>query len=138
MRSRDLASQVGWVPQNPEHTFLAHTVRDEIELTARRLGLHIDIEAGLDAFGLAGLADAHPYRLSGGERRRLAILAGLAHRPGVILLDEPTVGQDPDAWSGIVGWLASAAASGAAVVVSTHDDALPTDAVVPLVMGVSS
>jgi energy-coupling factor transporter ATP-binding protein EcfA2 len=138
MSSRDLASQVGWVPQNPEHMFLAHTVRDEVELTARRLGLHVDVGAGLDAVGLAGHADVHPFRLSGGEKRRLAILAGLAHRPGVILLDEPTVGQDPDSWAAVVGWLVNAAAAGAAVVVATHDDELPADAVTPLVMGVSA
>ena len=138
MSSRDLAAQVGWVPQNPEHMFLAHTVRDEVELTARQLGLHIDTAAGLDAFGLAGHADVHPFRLSGGEKRRLAILAGLAHRPGVILLDEPTVGQDPDTWAAIVGWLVSAAEAGAAVVVATHDETLPTDAVTSLLMGVST
>lgn len=138
MSSRDLASQVGWVAQNPEHMFLAHTVRDEVQLTARRLGLHVDLEAGLDAFGLAGHADVHPFRLSGGEKRRLAILAGLAHRPGVILLDEPTVGQDPDAWAAIVGWLVSAAAAGAAVVATTHDEDLPADAITSLVQGVSA
>jgi len=138
MKSQDLASQVGWVPQNPEHMFLTHTVRDEVELTARRLGLHIDFDAGLAAFGLEGLERVHPFRLSGGEKRRLAILAGLAHRPGVILLDEPTAGQDPDSWAAIVGWFTSAAAAGAAVVVATHDEALPANAVVPLVQGVSS
>jgi len=138
MSSRDLAAQVGWVPQNPEHMFLAHTVRDEVELTARRLGAHIDLDAGLDAFGLAEHADVHPFRLSGGEKRRLAILAGLAHRPGVILLDEPTVGQDPDGWAAIVGWLVSAAAAGAAVVAATHDETLPADAVTSLVLGVSA
>jgi energy-coupling factor transport system ATP-binding protein len=138
MSSLDLASQVGWVPQNPEHMFLAHTVRDEVELTARRLGLHIDVDAGLGAIGLADHADVHPFRLSGGEKRRLAVLAGLAHRPGVIVLDEPTVGQDPDSWAAVVGWLVSAAAAGAAVVVATHDEELPADAVTPLVMGVSA
>jgi energy-coupling factor transporter ATP-binding protein EcfA2 len=129
---------VAWVPQNAEHMFLKHTVRDEIELTAGRLGRHIDLEAGLDAFGLTAHADVHPFRLSGGEKRRLAILAGLAHRPGVILLDEPTVGQDPDSWAAIVGWFTHAAAAGAAVVVATHDEALPADVVAPLVQGVSS
>ena len=138
MSSRDLASQVGWVPQNPEHMFLAHTVRDEVELTARRLGRHLDVDAGLDAFGLTRLANVHPFRLSGGEKRRLAILAGLAHRPGVILLDEPTVGQDPDSWAAVVGWLTSAAAAGAAVIAATHDDALPADAIVHLLLGVTA
>ncbi|HJR90548.1 MAG TPA: ATP-binding cassette domain-containing protein [Aeromicrobium sp.] len=138
MSSRELAAQVGWVPQNPEHMFLTHTVRAEVELTARRLGSHIDLDAGLAAFGLSGHADVHPFRLSGGEKRRLAILAGLVHRPGVILLDEPTVGQDPDSWAAIVGWFTSAASAGAAVVVATHDEALPADAVTSLVQGVSS
>jgi len=138
MSSRDLAAQVGWVSQNPEHMFLTHTVRAEVELTARRLGRHIDIDAGLDAFGLATHADVHPFRLSGGEKRRLAILAGLAHRPGVILLDEPTAGQDPDSWAAIVGWFTGAAAAGAAVVVATHDEALPADVTTRLVLGVSS
>jgi energy-coupling factor transport system ATP-binding protein len=138
MSSRDLAAQVGWVPQNPEHMFLAHNVRDEVELTARRLGRHIDVDAGLDVFGLAGHADVHPFRLSGGEKRRLAVLAGLAHRPGVILLDEPTVGQDPDSWAAIVGWLADAAAAGAAVVAATHDEEFPAEVVTSLVQGVSS
>ena len=137
MSSRDLASQVGWVPQSPEHMFLAHTVRDEVEFTARRLGRHVDIGACLDAIGLGELADVHPFRLSGGEKRRLAILAGLAHRPGVILLDEPTVGQDPDSWAAVVGWLVSSAAAGAAVVAATHDDQLPSDAVTSIVAGVS-
>jgi energy-coupling factor transport system ATP-binding protein len=137
MSSRDLASQVGWVPQNPEHMFLTHTVRDEVELTARRLGAHVDVAAGLDAFGLAEHAEVHPFRLSGGEKRRLAVLAGLAHRPGVILLDEPTVGQDPDSWAAIVGWMVGAAAAGAAVVAATHDESLPADDLTSLVAGVS-
>ena len=49
-----------------------------------------------------------------------------------------TVGQDPDSWAAIVGWLANAAAAGAAVVTATHDDAFPADAVTSLVQGVSS
>ena len=71
------------------------------------------------------------------DRAGLAVLAGLAHRPGVILLDEPTVGQDPDSWAAIVGWLVSAAAAGAAVVAATHDRALPADAITSLIAGVS-
>ncbi len=137
MRSRDLATQVGWVPQNPEHMFLAQTVRDELELTAHRVSRYVDTEACLEAFGLSRLADVHPFRLSGGEKRRLAVLAGLAHRPGVVLLDEPTVGQDPESWAAVVGWMAGAAATGAAVVAATHDETLPADAVTRILAGVS-
>lgn len=120
-RSKDLARRVGWVPQNPEHGFLTVKVRDEVAHTAARLGIAVDTEAILEVFGLTHLAEANPYQLSGGEQRRLAVAAALAHRPAVVLLDEPTVGQDRHTWAATAGWLTSAARSGAAVGLSTHD-----------------
>ncbi|WP_313408490.1 ATP-binding cassette domain-containing protein, partial [Aeromicrobium sp.] len=75
--------------------------------------------------GLTGRGDDHPYRLSGGEQRRLALAAACAHRPGLVLADEPTVGQDRGSWALVAGWLGSAARAGATVVVSTHDPDLP-------------
>ncbi|MFI5430035.1 ABC transporter ATP-binding protein [Aeromicrobium sp. UC242_57] len=127
LRSTALAASVGWVPQNPEHGFLTTKVADEVCHTATRLERHIDVMAVLDLFGLAHLAGAHPYRLSGGEQRRLAIAAALGHRPGVALLDEPTVGQDPGTWAAVAGWIAAARDAGATVSVSTHDPDLPLD-----------
>ncbi|MEO6471463.1 MAG: ATP-binding cassette domain-containing protein, partial [Aeromicrobium sp.] len=120
-----LAGSIGWVPQNPEHGFLATTVGEEVEKTSRQLGMDIDVASVLDLFGLAHLTMANPYRLSGGEQRRLALAAALAHRPGVVLLDESTVGQDRNTWAAVVGWFASAASAGAAVGLSTHDDDIP-------------
>jgi len=125
--SRELARLVGWVPQNPEHGFLAQTVTDEVGRTGAALGRSVDVGALLELFGLARYGPASPYRLSGGEQRRLALVAALAHRPGLVLLDEPTVGQDRDTWAAVVGWMRAAAGAGAAVGVATHDASVPLD-----------
>lgn len=127
LRSRRLAGRVGWVPQNPELGFCAVTVADEVRATSRALGRDVDPLPLLDVMGLARFAGTHPYRLSGGEQRRLALVAALAHRPGVALLDEPTVGQDPLTWAAVTGWCARAAECGATVGFSTHDVDAPRD-----------
>ena len=137
-RSAALAADVGWVPQIAEHGFVATTVRDEVTRTADRLGRVADAEALLALLDLEHLAGAHPYRLSGGEQRRLSLLTAVAHRPGLVLLDEPTVGQDRGTWAAVAGVALAAAAAGAGVAVSTHDPDLValSDAEVALRRGV--
>ncbi|HWC20806.1 MAG TPA: ATP-binding cassette domain-containing protein [Flexivirga sp.] len=123
-RSKDLAVAAGFVPQNPEHGFLRTTVRDEVACTATQLGRSVDVDGLLALMRLDHLAGANPFQLSGGEQRRLAVLAALAHRPGVVLLDEPTVGQDRHTWAAVTGWALAARDAGATVAVATHDHSL--------------
>ncbi|WP_432485454.1 ATP-binding cassette domain-containing protein [Kineococcus esterisolvens] len=124
-RSRELAARTGWVPQTPEHAFVRTTARAEAAATATALGLpaaHAD--ALLELLGLAHRARVDPFRLSGGEQRRLALVGALAASPAVLLADEPSVGQDRRTWSVVAGLLRAAARDGAAVVVSSHDERL--------------
>jgi energy-coupling factor transport system ATP-binding protein len=128
-RSRDLLTRIGTVFQDPEHQFLAPTVRRELEIGPAALRLPTAeiaerVDGLLDRLRLAGLADANPFTLSGGEKRRLSVATVLATRPDVLVLDEPTFGQDSRTWRELVGILAGLVDDGAAVVAVTHDEFL--------------
>ncbi|GAA1737299.1 ATP-binding cassette domain-containing protein [Microcella frigidaquae] len=126
--SRALAARFGVVFQNPEHQFVAPTVRDELAVgapqhsDASRMAARVD--ALLDRLGLRGLAPVSPYALSGGEQRRLSVATALAADPPVLLLDEPTFGQDSRTWAALVALIAEHRDAGGAVVMATHDRAL--------------
>lgn len=124
--SRDLLARIGMVFQEPEHQLLAKTVRDELAVGPRALGLSEDEIAArtdelLTRLRLDRLAAANPYTLSGGEKRRLTVAAAIATRPRVLVLDEPTFGQDSRTWSELVALLAALRDEGSAVVAITHD-----------------
>src|SRR5690606_8565921 len=123
---RRLASQVGFVFQNPEHQFIAHTVRDELAhgLLLQRVDAHeVDarVDEMLDRFGLRYRADEHPFLLSGGEKRRLSVGTALIARPRVVALDEPTFGQDRSRAAELLDLLQELQESGTTVVIVTHD-----------------
>ncbi|KQR52824.1 ABC transporter ATP-binding protein [Leifsonia sp. Leaf336] len=125
-RSRELLTRIGSVFQNPEHQFLASTVRDELAAGPRALRLAPDetdrrVAELLEALGLAALAEANPFTLSGGQKRRLSVGTALATRPRVLVLDEPTFGQDAITWRGLVEVIAALRADGHAIVAATHD-----------------
>ena len=75
----------------------------------------------LARLALDGLADANPFTLSGGQKRRLSVGTALATSPRVLVLDEPTFGQDARTWEALVALITELRVTGRAVVAATHD-----------------
>ena len=125
-RSTELLTRIGTVFQEPEHQFLASTLRDELAVGPRALRMpsaQVDaiVDELLERLDLASLALANPFTLSGGQKRRLSVATVLAASPEVIVLDEPTFGQDRRGWSELVTLLQREIERGRTVVAVTHD-----------------
>lgn len=130
--ARTLPSRIGFVFQNPEHQFIAHTVSDEIAHGLRRQQLADDevrrrTDDLLARFGLTERAGAHPFLLSGGQKRRLSVGTALVAGAPVLALDEPTFGQDRARADELLALLAELNAAGTTVLVVTHDMQLVTE-----------
>jgi energy-coupling factor transport system ATP-binding protein len=127
-RATTLTGRIGSVFQNPEHQFVTTRVADELALGPRRLGrppteITATVDTLLDRLRLTRLAAANPYTLSGGEARRLSVATALATAPRLLVLDEPTFGQDRRTWIELVNLLATLRSEGHAILAVTHDDA---------------
>jgi len=121
-----LARDVGYVFQYPEHQFVGQTVLDDVAYGPRRAGLPVGevvdlATAMLHDFGLLRLAPAHPFSLSHGEQRRLSVASMLVLGQRLLLLDEPTFGQDQRNATMLLDKLEALAEGGRAVVVVSHD-----------------
>lgn len=127
-RSRELLTRIGSVFQAPEQQFIAATVRAELAAGPRAQGLSqneidVRVEELLERLHLTELADAHPFTLSGGQQRRLSVGTALATKPRLLILDEPTFGQDAVTWAEMVSLLSELRAEGHGTVAITHDEA---------------
>ena len=126
--SKQLLGRMSMVFQEPEYQFLASTVADELAIGPRAVGMSEEeiaplVEEHMEALGLTKLARANPMTLSGGEKRRLSVATALISAPELLILDEPTFGQDRGTWLGLVRLLRAALARGVTLVSITHDPA---------------
>jgi cobalt/nickel transport system ATP-binding protein len=117
---------VGMVFQNPDVQLFNPTVFDEVAFGPLQLRWPRDtirerVTAELESLGILHLKDRAPHRLSGGEKKRVAIASVLVLNPEVLLLDEPTAALDPQSQSQMIDLLAKWKGAGHTVVTATHD-----------------
>lgn len=98
-RVSELARDVGYVFQNPDHQIFCETVEAEVSFGPNNLGLeeaHVmrRVQEALAAVGLLEYRDVNPKQLSKGQRQRLAVASVLSMNPSILIVDEPTTGQD--------------------------------------------
>lgn len=118
--------RIGFVFQNPELQFVTERVLDEVAYSLLVDGIPLE-EAELAArdalkrFGLSGLEQRHPYQLSTGQKRRLSVATAMAREPEVLLLDEPTFGQDARNTFAILEMCEELRQAGTAILMVTHE-----------------
>jgi cobalt transport protein ATP-binding subunit len=94
-----LSKNVGFVFQNPDNQLFSETVEEEIAFALKNFGFKEEVikrrvKWALNLLGLAQYRKTSPFMLSGGERKRVALASVLAWNPKILILDEPTIGQD--------------------------------------------
>lgn len=122
----ELPKKVGYVFQNPDHQIFTRRVFDEVAYGLNCIGVNEQqveerVMSALDRVDLAELADEDPLFLGKGQKQRLVVAAVLAMRPEVIIVDEPTTGQDYRMVSSIMALLEELHRAGGTVLIITHD-----------------
>jgi energy-coupling factor transport system ATP-binding protein len=121
-----LSRKVGVAFQNPDHQLFSETVKEEMAFALRNFGFSPElieqrVSWGLKLFGLEEYVESSPLVLSGGEKKRLTLACILAWDPEVVILDEPTVGQDSIQKERLAGTIKMLASTGKTVIVVSHD-----------------
>jgi energy-coupling factor transport system ATP-binding protein len=111
LSARDIASRIGYVFQNPDHQFVTDKVWDEVAYGLRvrdyaDFAVKERVEEVLEIVDLKRYADRSPFALSLGERRRLSVATMLVLEPRILVLDEPTIGQDHERAQQLMGLMA--------------------------------
>ena len=119
----DLARQIAYLPQYPDDLLFAETVAQELEITLRNHDIQSDsrVETTLKNLNLLEYADSYPRDLSTGQRQRVALGAITVAQPDVLLLDEPTRGQDGEIKKQLLQIWQRWKAEGMGLIIVTHD-----------------
>ncbi len=121
-----LARNVGFVFQNPDHQLFSETVEEEIAFALKNFGFKEKIIKrrvtwALNLLGLTKYRKTSPFMLSGGERKRVALASVLAWNPKILMLDEPTIGQDYRQKEKLLQFILQMKAQRKTVIIVTHD-----------------
>lgn len=124
--NKDISSEAGFVFQNPELQFVTNTVFDELAISFRQTHasqetMEKKVAELLQLFHLTNQRELHPYQLSMGQKRRLSVATAIAKNPAILLLDEPTFGQDAKNTFAVLELLESYRLSGHIIIMATHD-----------------
>lgn len=122
----ELSRKVGVAFQNPDHQLFSESVEKEVGFALRNFGLSPDVvtrrvDWALNFFGLEAYRKSSPLTLSGGEKKRLTIACILAWDPKVVIMDEPTVGQDAIQKEKLTEIIKLLRSSGKSVIIVSHD-----------------
>ncbi len=126
VKAADLVQDLGYVFQNPDDQLFTGNVTEEVAFSLRIRHLPEEevakrVAEVLETVGLSDVRDKHPFALSRGQRQKLAVATALVHKPSIMLLDEPTTGQDRKSLAGLLGLMARFNKEGNTTVMITHD-----------------
>ncbi|WP_061462973.1 ABC transporter ATP-binding protein [Peribacillus simplex] len=126
-RMKNLTNHMTFVFQNPEFQFVANSVYEEIAYSLRigkrpQQEIRERVQSLLEVFRLEAHRDKHPFQLSMGQKRRLSVAASIVIDKKIILLDEPTFGQDSKNTFALLEWFEEYRRRGTTVIMVTHDD----------------
>lgn len=121
-----IARNVGFVFQNPDHQLFSETVEEEIAFALRNFGFEEDVIKkrvtwALNLLALTQYRKTSPFMLSGGERKRVALASVLAWDPKILILDEPTIGQDYQQKEKLRQFILQMKTQEKTVIIVTHD-----------------
>lgn len=126
MKLKDIFNHIGYVFQNPEHQFVEDTVWSEIAYSVDQMDINAEEKRKLthnllSEFELEALAKSNPFSLSGGQKRRLSVATMLAGNQKLLILDEPTFGQDEKNAYKLMNKLKELNKRGITIFMITHD-----------------
>jgi energy-coupling factor transport system ATP-binding protein len=124
LKAVEMARKIGLLFQNPDNQLFCATVEEEVRFGLKNFQLAEKKEATarlLSKLGLASLAGRHPQAISRGQRQRVALAAVLALQPAVLVLDEPSTGQDWEHLQSMMGLLEELREQGTGILVISHN-----------------